>query len=475
MGTLTAIWPVVIVVGLVATVSWRTMALMLLAYTAVFVGAIALMQQGGQPDWTAIARSWWAGPGTATLVVLVFLARPIRAMGLLILVLTMAAWGGVFAINEVLDKTNAIELIVGVLPEITSKSSTYLATGVLALVFWGIPAIIAAVACYLALRGLGRLYRARWFSDQQLQIDAVWLIFTLAYGWSLLPIGGLLAFFAYKLVATAGLRLIARTTPPDESATRLLLLRVFSLGVRSSRLFEGFARQWRYRGSMRMIAGPDLANATVEPHEFLDFLAGRLDRRFIDGPRMLEQRLAEALPQRDPDGRFRVTSFFCHDDTWRMVLRRLARQSDAVMMDLRGFSAQHQGCLFEIEVLLDTMPLDRIVLVVDDTTDEPYLRTALHKSWEKIAADSPNHTDPAPRIRLFNLDRTGERDVARLVATVAAAEWTRSRFHRARVMQAVVAADQHPRATALSYSNRLNLIRCGSTAASPSRFFLSSS
>ena len=320
IGTLTAIWPVVIVVGLVATVSWRTMALMLLAYTAVFVGAVVLMQQGGEPGWNAIARSWWAGPGIATLVVLVFLARPIRAMGLLILVLTMAAWGGVFAINEVLDKTNAIEHIVGALPEITSKSSTYLATGVLALVFWGIPATIAAVACYLALRGLGRLYRARWFSDQQLQIDAVWLIFTLAYGWSVLPIGGLLAFIAYKLVATAGLRLIARTTPPDESATRLLLLRVFSLGVRSSRLFEGFARQWRYRGSMRMIAGPDLANATVEPHEFLDFLAGLLDRRFIDGPRMLEQRLAEALPQRDPDGRFRVTSFFCHDDTWRMVL-----------------------------------------------------------------------------------------------------------------------------------------------------------
>src|SRR5205814_8172025 len=109
---------------------------------------------------------------------------------------------------------------------------------------------------------------------------------------------------------------------------------------------------WRYTGSVRLIAGPDLANATVEPHEFLDFLAGRLQRRFISGSAALEQRLAETPLRRDPDGRFRVSSFFCHADTWQTVLRGLARQSDVVLMDLRGFGRTNEGCSYELNELL---------------------------------------------------------------------------------------------------------------------------
>jgi hypothetical protein len=39
--------------------------------------------------------------------------------------------------------------------------------------------------------------------------------------------------------------------------------------------------------------GPDLATTTVEPHEFLGFLSGKLARRFIDGPETLDLRLSE--------------------------------------------------------------------------------------------------------------------------------------------------------------------------------------
>jgi hypothetical protein len=55
------------------------------------------------------------------------------------------------------------------------------------------------------------------------------------------------------------------------------------LGKVSQRLFDALDKHWRHVGSIQMIAGPDLATTTVEPHEFLDFLRGRLARRFIDG------------------------------------------------------------------------------------------------------------------------------------------------------------------------------------------------
>ena len=149
---------------------------------------------------------------------------------------------------------------------------------------------------------------------------------------------------------------------------------MFSLGKRSARLFDAFAKLWRHAGHIRLIAGPDLATSTVEPHEFLDFLSGKLGRRFISGPETLARRLSETEQRRDLDGRYRVDDFFCHDDTWQMVLKRRRGESDAVLMDLRGFLPDNQGCVFEINELLNVVPLDRVVFVVDATTDLAFLR-----------------------------------------------------------------------------------------------------
>jgi len=89
-------------------------------------------------------------------------------------------------------------------------------------------------------------------------IDAVFVIFTIEYGWGLREQGliwllaPVAAFLAYKIIVTTGLR----RAPPDVHPKQLLLLRVFSLGRRSKRLFDGFSKLWRYVGTVRMIAGP---------------------------------------------------------------------------------------------------------------------------------------------------------------------------------------------------------------------------
>jgi hypothetical protein len=200
---------------------------------------------------------------------------------------------------------------------------------------------------------------------------------------------------------------------------KLLLLRVFSLGKRSARLFNTFGKRWRHAGSIRLIAGLDLATSTVEPHEFLDFLSGRLGRRFIAGPEMLDERLAETKRRRDFDGRYRVDDFFCHDDTWQMVLKRLARESDAVLMDLRGFLPGNLGCVFEINELLNAFPLDGVVFVIDDTTDLAFLHGILKQGWQAVAADSPNRDLTEPRALIFRL--MGDRSVPALLRVVAEA------------------------------------------------------
>jgi hypothetical protein len=181
------------------------------------------------------------------------------------------------------------------------------------------------------------------------------------------------------------------------------------LGKRSERLFDALGTHWRTGGSIWLIAGPDLATTTVEPHEFLDFLSGKLARRFIDGPETLGLRLSEADDEPDQDGRFRVNDFFCHDDIWRMVLSRLVGESDAVLMDLRGFSPRNDGCVFEIDELINVVPLGRVVFVVDETTDEPFLRHTVQRSWDRMRPTSPNRLSDSGQLRLFRF--TGYRGV----------------------------------------------------------------
>lgn len=111
----------------------------------------------------------------------------------------------------------------------------------------------------------------------------------------------------------------------------------------------------------------------VEPHEFLDFISGKLARRFINGPEALDRRITELDTERDRDLRFRVNDFFCYDDTWRMVLSRLVRESDAVLMDLRGFSRQNSGCIFEIHELVALVPPERVVFIINESTDQSLL------------------------------------------------------------------------------------------------------
>jgi hypothetical protein len=134
---------------------------------------------------------------------------------------------------------------------------------------------------------------------------------------------------------------------------------------------------------------------------------------------MLDERLAETEQRRDFDGRYRVDDFFCHDDTWQMVLKRLARESGAVLMDLRGFVPGNLGCVFEINEILNVVPLDRVVFVIDETTDLAFLHDMLTQGWEVSAEDSPNRSLSEPRALLFRF--TGDRSVPALLNVVAEA------------------------------------------------------
>jgi hypothetical protein len=233
------------------------------------------------------------------------------------------------------------------------------------------------------------------------------VIFTIAgFVTQLAAFGGVVAaaapagFAGYKLFVHWGLRRRRRSASPS-APRRLLLLRAFGFDKRTQRLLDDLGQRWRYLGPIRLIAGADLAYATLEPHEFVAFLGGRLTRAFIKDSGDLEHRLSETTSLPDPDGFYRVEDFFCHDDTWRMTVSRLARNAHAVLMDLRGFGPAHRGCIFEIEELVASVAVIRVVLIVDDSTDVPFLEQTIEAAWRAIPSDSPNAEEGAHRLRIL--------------------------------------------------------------------------
>ena len=272
---------------------------------------------------------------------------------------------------------------------------------------WLAATAVGVAAAWAFVRWLARSYQARRASDQMLTLDVMILIFTLwtflififAFGWigaAAVPV----SFAGYMVFSRWRLRHRKCSAHPGTSRS-LLLLRVFGFDRRTQRLLEDLGQCWRYLGPVRLIGGPDLAYATLEPYEFFEFLSGRLARAFIKDRDDLDARLPESTAIPDLDGLFRIEDFFCHDDTWQMTVSRLARKADAVLMDLRGFMSKHRGCIFEIEQLIASVPLQRIVLLVDRSTDVPFLEQILQRAWRTIPTDSPNAIEGEHRVRIL--------------------------------------------------------------------------
>lgn len=407
-------WPAVLAVGLVTAGTRRQRLTLGLAYLLIVL-ALAAWALARNPALSALelARLWASINLPPTVLLLAFLHRRIRAVGPLVLAFMLVAVIGAEAAVRLAGQSEAtMRLAVG-------------AGGALGLdgtqTFWALllaGAAVAALLGRLVLKWLGRRHVARRSSDQILTLEAMWLLFAVvqSVGFAFEGLAwlaaGPLAFLAWKLTTVAGFRLaeLGRAQGP---APGLLLLRVFALGARSERLFDAFGKRWLRIGHIDMIAGPDLATTAVEPHEFLDFVGGRLSRAFVRDEADLARRHAARALGPDPDGRHRVNEFFCHDDTWRPTMLCLARAADAVLMDLRGFSPQNEGCRYELQQLLDHVALERVVVLVGRDTDRGFLDSTLAALWQSSQPDSPNRDKPGPLLRM--VEERGDDTAARLV------------------------------------------------------------
>ena len=102
-----------------------------------------------------------------------------------------------------------------------------------------------------------------------------------------------------------------------------------------------------------------------------------------------------------------------------MTMRRLASRSDAVLMDLRSFAPTNRGSLYELEQLLKSVHLQKVVFVVDATTDQSFLEKELRRLSTSMPPDSPNWSAASPVARLFPMGNSSRANLAALVGLLA--------------------------------------------------------
>ena len=247
---------------------------------------------------------------------------------------------------------------------------------------------------WLRLRRLASDYEAKCFSDVQLLARTWWLILVATVGlemitatnrpiFALLMTVGAIAMFApvnHWLMKRFGVSSKAAAGP----ARTLLLLRIFGYTARTERLFDRVAARWRLIGPVTMIAAPDVTARTIDAGDYLRWLTGRVDDLFVTSRASLDAKLATLDLAPDPDGRFRINEFCCRDSSWQATIVELMYRADAVIMDVRGITQARRGCEFELQQLAQRLPPQRLVLVIDDSTDRAVLRSAFGPSLSDV-------------------------------------------------------------------------------------------
>jgi hypothetical protein len=370
-------WPVIVTIWMIHP---QGTGKFFIAYAIayIFMGVIGVIRNQ-EFSFAQLFVLWILMNGPVTLFLLFITSRNIRSIGPLVFAFLLTAFTGAYVIIDIFSKSEGLMYLSSVIGSQLGVNAVMIFTF---FILTGL--VLFAPLGWLFLRWIGKRYQSKKMSEQSLSLDTLWIIFGFFQSFALisdnfkLAFTGIVAFVALKITIWMTRRLLYGKTPNIPSDHVLMLLRVFSLGKKSESLFDATTRNWLQIGSMCMLSGPDLATSTLEPHEFYDFIGGRLSRQFIHDENDLEHKLSEIDLLPDPDGRYRVNEFFCMANTWQITMQKLAGKCSAVLMDLRSYSGIHEGSTFELIHLLNSFPVKKIVLLTDQSTDSVFLKTTVN-------------------------------------------------------------------------------------------------
>ncbi|MBP6624959.1 MAG: hypothetical protein KA198_07290 [Chitinophagaceae bacterium] len=338
------------------------------------------------------------------LMIYLFRIRTIKSIGLLVFTFFIICTAAPFLFLYYLSHhPDVLNYVAG---EFIQKGFSGTAT------FYMIPTLVFLLSIpigWFILKGIRYLYVTKKLNDLQLNSDAILIIYNLVYAMMMfsgnhrMALVSLGAFPLYKSISFL-MYFLLRKNMHQEKVPKLLLLRVFRLGEKSRTLYERICRHWRYAGIIQMISGPDLATSTVDPHEVMAYIGGELRNFFCEDETSIQRNINAVDIKPDIDSTYRVTEFFCRDNNWKEVLKRLVKSNDLVLMDIRKFSPDFKGCQFEIKSLIQYFPIEKIIFIIDQDTQLDFTKSVFLEGFQGVDQTSPNVVPPS-KITFYKTDK----------------------------------------------------------------------
>jgi hypothetical protein len=93
---------------------------------------------------------------------------------------------------------------------------------------------------------------------------------------------------------------------------------------------------------------------------------------------------------RDWHGSYPPRTFLCHNNTWKAGVNMLLDRADLVVLDLSGLMPGNEGTRYELQRIVDRIPIERVIFLTDGRSNRNYLRAEIDHAWGRMAFHSPN-------------------------------------------------------------------------------------
>ena len=216
----------------------------------------------------------------------------------------------------------------------------------------------------------------------------------------------------------------------DGPNMKLLVLRVFGPTKGSEFTFNRLIRFWRFFGTYMTIDDPNFARHRFRFFQFRTltiFMAlvilglalwysgiiilvlvivsdwhSVLKRGPARDRAHIQSRIQKVLKNPRMVGlMFKDLRTVSYMNTWKMTVAEFVKVADVILMDLRNYDKNREGCKYEVDYIMDSFPIDHIVFLMQGKSDSEAITELLYERWAELKVGSPNESLKNPILQLY--------------------------------------------------------------------------
>ena len=210
--------------------------------------------------------------------------------------------------------------------------------------------------------------------------------------------GGVIIIVIWFVYSAARIKKFRATAQAGLSA-KLLFLWVFRTEA-AYEMIVNFGYKWRMLGPTFFLNGTGLMSTDDLKTAINFFKKRKLIIRTEDDLKDFNLR-KKNLPS--AYGLYEIQSMLCGNGIWKQAIENFMQEKDVVLMSLCGYREENRGCEYEIKKLVNQVPSEKIVLMVNEATDMNALNNDLKVFWDNMSPSSPNLRDEPPPITIYKL------------------------------------------------------------------------